>query len=169
MSFNVGDQVIYGGNGVCKVSEIKDMSFFHEPPKKYYILEPIFSKQASTMYVPLDNEVMVSKMQNVITRDEALKLISTLTTCDTEWIEDKNQRKDKFNSIIAKGSREEMMAVIKTILNHQEQIREEGKRLNLQDEKALTEAMNRINAEFALVFDMTPEEVPDFVRATAYA
>lgn len=169
MEFGIGDSVVYGGNGVCKITEIKDMSFFNEAPKKYYVLEPMYVKNASTMYVPLDNEVMVSKMQNVINRDEAMKLIMLLSDCKTEWIEDRNARKNAFNSTIARGSREEIMRVIKTILNHQSEITKEGKRLNMQDEKALNDAMNRINCEFAVALDMKPEEVPDFVRATAYA
>ncbi|MCQ2467793.1 MAG: CarD family transcriptional regulator [Clostridia bacterium] len=168
MSFKIGDNVIYGGNGVCKITDIKKMSFFNEPPKDYYILESCFIKQASTMYVPLDNEIMVSRMQDVMTKEEATELIKVLTDCKTEWIEDKNVRKSTFNNIIVKGTREEIMTLIKTILNHQAEIAEEGKRLNLQDEKALSEAMDRINNEFALVFDMDPKDVPDFVREKAY-
>lgn len=169
MNFDIGDNIIYGGNGLCKISEIKDMSFFNEAPKKYYVLEPMFVKNASTMYVPLDNDIMVGKMQNVITVDEAMDLIKSLNSCDTTWIEDRNVRKDTFNSIIAKGHRKDIMKVIKTILNHKDEISKEGKRLNMQDDKALTEAMNRINCELAFVLDMDIEEVPAFVRQTAYS
>ena len=169
MNFDIGDNIIYGGNGLCKISEIKDMSFFNEAPKKYYVLEPMFVKNASTMYVPLDNDIMVGKMQNVITVDEAMDLIKSLNSCDTTWIEDRNVRKDTFNSIIAKGSRKDIMKVIKTILSHKDEISKEGKRLNMQDDKALTEAMNRINCELAFVLDMDIEEVPAFVRQTAYS
>lgn len=169
MKFNIGDNVVYAGNGVCRITEIKDMSFFDEAPQKYYVLEPYFTKQASTMYVPLDNEFLVSKLSYVITRDEAMNLIKTLKSCKTEWIEDRNVRKDTFNSVVVRGTREEIMVVIKTILDQQQKIAEEGKRLNMQDEKVLTEAMNRINNELALVLDMSPEDVPDFVRENAYA
>ena len=167
MSFSIGDKVVYGGNGVCKITEIKEMSFFNEMPKKYYVLEPIFTKQTSVMYVPLDNEVMVAKIRPVIGRAEALQLIETLSENKVEWIEDKNLRKDRYNSIVARGTCEEIMGVIKAVLTHQARLVNEGKRLNMQDEKALVDAENRMNAELALALDMQPDEVPDFIRKEA--
>lgn len=168
MEFKTGDNVVYGGN-VCQITEIKEMSFFHEAPKKHYVLEPVFSKQASIMYVPLDNEILVNRMQLVMDRDEAMALIATLSNCQTEWIEDKNKRKTEFGGIVTKGSREDIMRVIKTITNRQAELVAEGKKLNLQDEKVLNEAMNRINGELAIALGMSPEDVPSFVRETAYA
>lgn len=168
MEFKTGDSVVYGGN-VCQITEIKDMSFFNEAPKKYYVLEAVFSKQASVVYVPLDNEVMVNKMQMVIDRDEAMALINVFADCDTTWIDDKNKRKNEYAGIVTKGSREDIMRVIKTILARQKELTSEGKKLNLQDEKVLNEALNRMNGEIAIALGMKPEEVPLFVRETAYA
>ena len=167
MKFNIGDNVVYGGNGVCKITEIKAMSFFNEPAKSYYVLKPIFSKQASVMYVPLDSEVMVAKLSHVIGKEEALSLIESLPTNNIEWIDDKNLRKDTYNTIVTKGTRMEIMGVIKAVLMRQAELINEGKRLNMQDEKTLTDAENRMNAELALALDMQPEEVPEFIRKEA--
>lgn len=164
MKFNIGDNVVYGGNGVCSITEIKDMSFFNEPAKSYYVLKPIFAKQASVMYVPLDSEVMVAKLIPVIGKEEAMFLIESLPTNNIEWIDDKNLRKDTYNSIVNKGTRMEIMGVIKAVLTRQAELVNEGKRLNMQDEKTLTDAENRMNAELALALDMDPEEVPGFIR-----
>ena len=164
MKFNIGDNVVYGGNGVCSITEIKDMSFFNEPAKSYYVLKPIFAKQASVMYVPLDSEVMVAKLIPVIGKEEAMSLIESLPTNNIEWIDDKNLRKDTYNSIVNKGTRMEIMGVIKAVLTRQAELVNEGKRLNMQDEKTLTDAENRMNAELALALDMDPEEVPGFIR-----
>ena len=62
--FEIGQNVIYGTNGLCRVEDIKEMSFIAgETKKAYYILEPLRTK-ASTIYVPLKNEKLVSKMGN---------------------------------------------------------------------------------------------------------
>ena len=140
------------------------MSFFNEAPKKYYVLEPIFSKQSSTLYVPLDNEVMVAKIMPVIGRDEAMELIKTLNDDKIEWIDDKNLRKDTYNSIVTRGTREEIMGVIKAVLARQAELSSEGKRLNMQDEKTLVDAESRMNAELALALDIEPDEVSDFIK-----
>ena len=167
MKYKIGQNVVYGGNGVCKITEIKEMSFFNEEAKEYYVLEPIFTKQTSTMYVPLDNEVMVKKLCPVISRDEAIELIKNLGKTSVEWIEDKNLRKDTYNTIVSRGTRKEIMGVIMTVLERQAQLISEGKRLNMQDEKTLADAESRMNAEIALALDMRPEDVPDYIRREA--
>lgn len=164
MKHIIGETVVYGGNGVCNITEIKDISFFHERPKKYYVLEPVFCKQAAVMYVPLDNEVMIAKMQPVISHDEAMGLIESIASVNEAWIDDKNERKDYFNNIISHGTREEILIVIKTIIAHREQLSADGKRLNMQDEKALAEAEKRMNTELAVALNMRPEEIANFVN-----
>ena len=62
------------------------------------------------------------------------------------------------------GEFSEIMGVIKAVLTRQAELVNEGKRLNMQDEKTLTDAENRMNAELALALDMDPEEVPGFIR-----
>ncbi|MCR5616812.1 MAG: CarD family transcriptional regulator [Clostridiales bacterium] len=167
MKFKIGDNVVYGGNGVCKIIGIKDMSFFNEAPKKYYVLAPVFTKQSSVMYVPLDSKVMVDKLSHVIDKEEAMSLIRSLPDNNIDWIEDKNLRKDTFNSIVTKGTRKEIMGVIKAVLTRRAELTSEGKRLNMQDEKTLFDAEARMNAEIAIALDMDPDEVPDFIRREA--
>ena len=163
MSHVANEVVVYGGNGVCKISEIKKISFFHEPPKPYYILEPMFSKQSSVLYVPLDNEVMVSRIRPVLNRDEAIELLDNIKNIAALWYEDRNERKEMFSKIIAGGNREDILGLIKAVVNHREKLSLEGKRLNMQDEKALNEAESRISAEFAVALDMNPDEVPEYL------
>ena len=42
MAFKIGDNIVYGAKGVCLIDDIRDMSFFHERPQKYYVLKPLF-------------------------------------------------------------------------------------------------------------------------------
>ncbi len=165
MSHMTNEVVVYGGNGVCKITEIKKMSFFNEPAKPYYILEPMFTKQSSVMYVPLDNEAMVSRISPVLKRDEAMNLLSELDKIKELWFEDRNERREKFSKIIAGNSRRDILGVIKAVTNHRDRLADSGKRLNMQDEKALTEAETRMNAEFAVALDMTPDQVPDYIAS----
>ena len=168
MKYTKGDTVVYGGSGVCKVDDIKDISFYHERPQKYYILKPLFTKQQElVVYVPYDNEKLVSRMQPVISKEEAIKLIDDISDVKLEWIEDRNQRKDTYGSIVTSGSRREIVDVISLIRNHRATLEAEGKRLNMQDEKALVDAETRMNAELALALDIRPDEVPAYIRKEA--
>lgn len=164
MDFQVGDAIVYGGSGVCELSGIESISFYHERPQKYYVLKPMFVKQASVVYVPMNNEEQVSKIQPIVTRDEAIELIRQIPFKGGEWIEDRNSRKDSFNNIINTGSREEIIGLISVIENKRDELFQEGKRLNAQDEKVLSEALRRMNSEFAVALDMDIDEVESIIR-----
>ena len=161
--YTVGDTVVYGGSGVCEIDDIRDISFYHERPKKYYVLKPMFVKQSSTVYVPFDNEKLTAKIQPVISKDEAIELIDGIGSEESEWIDDRNQRKDHFNDLLSNGTRKQIINLISMITKHRDTLAGEGKVLNMQDEKILAEAERRMNAEFVVALDMRPDEVVEYI------
>ncbi|MCQ2531486.1 MAG: hypothetical protein MJ093_02135 [Saccharofermentans sp.] len=164
MDYSVGDTVVYGGSGVCEISEIKDVSFGRERPQKYYILKPLFVNQAMVVYVPMKNENLVAKMQPIISRDEAINLIKDINNMNIDWIEDRNLRKDTYNDILSSGERKDIIAVIRVINSRRKILEEDGKTLNMQDEKILYEAQKRMDAEFAVALDIGIEDVYEYIE-----
>ena len=62
--FTVGDAVVYGTQGVCRISEITEMTVA-KVVRSYYVLVPVYSEK-TTLYVPVDNEEVVkSRMRPV--------------------------------------------------------------------------------------------------------
>ncbi|MBR2714935.1 MAG: CarD family transcriptional regulator, partial [Ruminococcus sp.] len=61
--FAVGDTVIYGSVGVCKISDITENKLTGVV-RKYYVLKQIDSYE-SVIYVPVDNEKLTSRMRCV--------------------------------------------------------------------------------------------------------
>ena len=164
MTFSKGETVVYGGSGVCEIDDIKDVRFYHERPQKYYILKPLFVNQAQVVYVPFNNEKLTSKIKPVISKKEALDLIHGITECSVEWVEDRNARKELFNGLMSSGDRKDIVDVISTITARRKMLEDEGKSLNQQDEKILTDATRRMNAEFAVALGMDPKEIPEFIE-----
>ena len=164
MSFSKGETVVYGGSGVCEIDDIKDVRFYHERPRKSYILYPLFVNQAQVVYVPFNNEKLTSKIKPVISKKEALDLIHGITECSVEWVEDRNARKELFNGLMSSGDRKDIVDVISTITARRKMLEDEGKSLNQQDEKILTDATRRMNAEFAVALGMDPKEIPEFIE-----
>ena len=71
--FKVGDYVIHGSHGACRVEKIgpvADMSLSEE--KDYYTLTTCYSK--STIITPVDGTKVI--MRPILTKDEAENLIS---------------------------------------------------------------------------------------------
>lgn len=164
MGFKIGDNIVYGGSGVCQIDDIKDISFFHEQPQKYYVLKPLFVKQAAVVYVPFENKAQVSRIQPVLSKKEAIALIDALPIKTGMWIEDRNDRKDTFSSIVTTGTREEILGLIHLINSHARLLLKDGKHLNAQDERVLNDAKNRINNEFAIALDIEPDGVCEMIQ-----
>ncbi len=164
MGFAIGDAIVYGGSGVCEIEDIRDISFYRERPQKYYVLKPMFATQASVVYVPFANQEQVSKIHPVISKEEAMAIISKIPIKGAKWIEDRNERKEAFNNIVNTGSREEIVSMISLIESHRSKLAGEGKKLNAQDERILSEALRRINSEFAVALGMDPDAVDSYIR-----
>ena len=58
--FAVNDIVHYGGSGLCLILEIATLRF-GRIREKYYVLKPLYG-DSSYIYVPVENEALVSKM-----------------------------------------------------------------------------------------------------------
>ena len=168
MSFAVGDAIVYGGSGVCEIEDIRDISFYRERPKKYYVLKPMFTPQSSVVYVPFSNEEQVSKFHHVISKEEAMAIISKIPIKGAQWVEDRNERKEAFNGIVNTGSREEIVSLITLIEKRRDELADEGKKLNAQDERILYDALRRINSEFAVALGMDPDSVDRYIRDREY-
>lgn len=167
MDFEKGETVVYGASGVCVIEDIRDISFYHESPQKYYVMKQLFVKQAQVMYVPYDNEKCKAKIRPVMSKEEAMELIYSIDISDTNWIDDRLKRKNIYGSMITKGEHKEIIQVINNLYAQQQRLEDSGKTLNQQDEKMLFDARHRIDAEFAVALDIDPSEVEDFILQNA--
>ena len=66
--FAMGDNVLYGADGVCTITEHGMRDFFGST-REYYILKPN-ADPSGTVYVPADNPALVEKMRRLMTKEE---------------------------------------------------------------------------------------------------
>ncbi|MCD7873070.1 MAG: CarD family transcriptional regulator [Clostridiales bacterium] len=165
--FNIGDIFVYGSNGVCSITDIKTEKFGSEV-KTYYILSPYFDSR-ETIYVPVDNEKLVSKMKELLTEEQIIEMIKSIPNRDNIWIENINMRKEEFKKIIKNSKRNELLALMKTLHARREELSKAGKNLSVFDERFLKQAQNIIHSEIALVLHIKPEEVEPFIEKTISA
>ena len=116
----VNDRVLYGTTAVCSVSNIEQKTI-GKVTRQYYVLKPV-SHSASTVYVPADNEALLSKIREVLSVEEINDILQKLKSTEDIWIENEEQRKQRFNEIILSGDRLGYLLIIKTIKNHQNEI-----------------------------------------------
>ena len=90
--FQVNDVIIYGAQGVCRISG-KEEKNVGGVKKTYFVLKPV-GDQGSTFFVPADNELVLKKMRRLLTKDEIHKLIDSMQSEDAVWVANENERKE---------------------------------------------------------------------------
>lgn len=159
--FCKNDTILYGAQGVCRIEAIVEESF-GSSPVKYYVLKPVYNEN-STIYVPVENAELTSKMRRILSPEEIFVLIQSMPYEDSIWIENENERKEKYKGIIAQGDRVELVKMIKTLYLHQQERKAIGKKLHISDERFFKEAEKMLYDEFALVLNIEQDEVLPFI------
>ena len=159
--FQVNDMVLYGTNGVCKLVDI-DVRDCGGRMVEYYILKPIYASN-STVFVPVNNEKLTSKMRYVLTKEEIDEKIRLIPESSPGWIDDERTRKERFKDIVSRADTFELIQLIKTLLEHQEAVMARGKKLHVADERMLQEAEKMMCDEFSYVLGISKEEVPSYI------
>ena len=180
--FAVGDNVLYGTDGVCTIADHGMRDFFGDA-REYYILKPN-ADPSGIVYVPADNPALVERMRRLMTKEEIDGILAECAATDDEngyspdyespdydspdcespdWIADDGERKHAYDGILQSGDRQRIFRMIRALYQHREIIAKRGKKLHIADERLLRDAESRMNAELAHVLSIAPEEVPAYV------
>ena len=150
--FQVNDVIIYGAQGVCKITGTEEKTV-NGKKKTYFVLKPVGDK-GSTIFAPTDNELVLKKMRRLLTKDEIHRLIDSMRSENAVWVPNENERKELYKSILAKGDHLELIKMIKAIYAHKKEREAEGKRLHMSDERFFKDAEQILYSEFQYVLDL---------------
>ena len=159
---NLNETVLYGTTGVCTVESIEEKRIGNVT-RKYYVLKPV-QQLSSTVFVPADNERLLSKMRRLLSPEEIKSMLHSLPKEPNIWLDDDNERKIKYNEIISSGDRKACLVLLRTLHSRQKKLAESGKRLHMADERAMKEAQRLIHDEFSFTLNIKPDEVVAFIR-----
>ena len=59
--FEIGELIMYGTNGVCRVEGFTRSPFNADDEREYYILKPIHDQSNLVIYTPVENENVVMR------------------------------------------------------------------------------------------------------------
>lgn len=159
--FKVNDTIMYGTQGICKIVEITEKDFMGTK-KEYYVLKPIHDASA-TLFAPVNNEKIEAKMRRILSEEEIYELIDTMPYEEANWIQNENERKEKYRSIIASGDRVELIRMIKALYYQKQEREADGKHLYLSDERFMKEAERILYDEFQYVLRINKEDLMNFI------
>ena len=159
--FNIGDWVIYGGKGVCKVIDIGKLETMSVARDRiYYTLEPAHFSE-SRVFTPVDNSKVV--IRQVITKEEAVALIDQISQIETLWITDEKRRESEYKEALKTCDCIEFVKIIKTIYQRKQTRLEVGKKMTASDEKYFRIAEDLLYSELAIALEMEQDKVKSYI------
>ncbi len=159
--FKIGEVVSYSATGVCEIIDIREEKLT-DIVMQYYILKPIY-QNASTVYVPVNNQTLVSRMKYLLTQKDAENLITLLVSNGLEWIENDSERLSLWREILRSGDRKKIASLICTLELRSQHLTSLGKHLRSVDAQILKESRNVLYGEIATVFNIPFDEVESFI------
>lgn len=160
--FSVGEKVMYSVNGVCEIIEITE-KIFGKTKMKYYVLKPLYNSN-STLFVPVDNKNLTSKMKRLWTKNELDNVLVEISLKEIKWNNNDVERRDEFRKIISYGDMTEILTMLKVIWLQRERQVSKGRKLHVTDEIYLRDAEKMTKEEIATVIGVEQEEVLPYIK-----
>lgn len=157
--YQVGDIVLYGSEGVCRISGIEEKKIV-DRRVSCYILEPINDKN-SLFFIPTDSQAAQSKLRHIVGAKELDTILHSAKPA--AWIESDRQRREAYRTAIGCADRAALASLIKAVCAKREHLASLGKKLHKIDEYFLSEAEKLLYGELSTVFQIKKEEVVPYI------
>jgi CarD family transcriptional regulator len=160
--FKVGELIIYGNYGVCKVESIDLPNISGiDNSKLYYTLSPLYHNEK--IFTPVDTTVF---MRPVITFEEAEQLISRIPSIDENAIDigDIKLLESYYKKCLQSHDCYDLLKLIKTVYTREKIVTEQGKKLGQIDKRFMDIAEDQLYGEFAVALRIPKENVRSYIE-----
>ena len=161
-SFSVGDCVVYAGNGICRINDIRRERFGGMEERIYYVMNSVYDEKAK-FYLPADICCSGEKLRPLLSREEINSVIDKTEGTGSRWIENDEERMAAFEDLLKSGSVADILWLLKVLSLHKEEMHGSGRKFRASDEKMLAAAERVITEEFAYVLGLNREGVIPYI------
>lgn len=160
--FKVGDYIVHGRNGVCKVVDITHIDISGADKNQlYYTLVPMKSEDSKIFY-PVDSDKVI--MRPIVSREEVDNIVSEIEDIQPMWIDNDRQREEKYKEAICSCDCQQLICIIKTLYARNQERIAQGKRITYVDDRYLKEAKQNLHDEFSIALGIKPTEVEKYIE-----
>ena len=160
--FSVGDVIVYGIEGVCRVEEVGRLRVPGlDKNRDYYRLTPYY--HGGTIYTPVDGRAV---MRPVISRqalEELLPRVPELLVLD-DIPADSRQAGDYYRSILAGHNCELLLRLCKSLYAKQQALSAARRNVSATELRNWKMAEEMLYGEFGFVLGMKPAEVKTYLH-----
>ncbi|MBE6702333.1 MAG: CarD family transcriptional regulator [Ruminococcaceae bacterium] len=159
--FEVGEYIVYGINGICRVAEIGPSPYDKADPRTYYLLIPVNNPMSSTIYTPVDNARV--PMRRLMSKEEIDALIYAMPTIDVLTVPVEKQRREIYKSVIGALEPRGLVQIMKTVARRRVELTAAHKHFPVTDLEYGRLAKHLLCSECAHVLGLTEEEVNRYI------
>jgi CarD family transcriptional regulator len=161
--FDIGDYIVYGNNGICKVLDITHPEIPGTDKSRLYYVLASTKIRDSKLYCPTDNDKII--LRKVISADEAKAIIEETKTLEPMIIANNRERDDSYKNIIRSCDLRSCIQVLKALLLRKQQRENCGKKVTATDERFMKAVQDSIYNELAMAIGTEVETVKEAVLA----
>lgn len=166
--FHLGQLLVYGNIGVCKVEDICTQHFFEDRAgKEYYTLHPFFARSGDKIYVP--TSTTTASLRPVLNQKEAASLLDSLKTTDAAVFCSRSQASLMlhYQDLMQANTMPDRLRLFKELCQKEQLQRQKGRKLNPTDMHFYKLTEQLLSEEFAIALDKTPAEMRTTLRRAA--
>lgn len=162
--FQIGELVVYGSTGVCRVEGISGLN---QPGadrgKQYYLLKPLW--QDGVIYAPVDSQKV--PMRPVISREEAEAIIDRMPDIPAACCRGNTAQAlaQQYQSAVRDGGHEALIEMMKAIHRKRGLAEAKNRRLGMIDERYMKQAERLLYGELATALEIPYDGVEDYISA----
>lgn len=163
MDYKIGDIVLYGSDGMCRISDVTEKKV-GEDILKYLILSSVYN-ESSTIFVPLANEKLLGKVRCLPAENDLADTLEKAYGAEVEWIADDAERKERFYRILETGDTYNLIGLLKSIYMHRTERISIGKKLHVLDERIMKDAERVLADEVSYILGVDRDDANSYVRS----
>ena len=155
--YQVGEKIIYGGEGVCTVEAVGPLEMAGvKNNKEYYTLAPLYRE--GRIYAPVDTSVF---MRPILSREEAEELVRSIPSIQAVPCGDRNPRLlgEYYQQMLRTRSCVSMVRLIKTAYLKREARQARGSKPGQVDERYMKRAEELLYGELAAALDIPRDKI----------
>lgn len=161
MRFAIGDLIVYGETGVCRVEDVVEKEFLGVVCPCYK-LQPLY--QSCMIFTPADNEAVF--MRRIISQEEASALIEGYSSVAPEDCPPASPRElaERYDKIIKLHDCSALIKLSVSIRAKREVLAEKKKKLSAVDERYLKRAEDLLLGELAAALGTDKQSVSSQIQ-----
>ena len=160
--FQIGELVVYGSTGVCRVEEISGLNQPGEDrEKRYYRLRPLW--QDGVIYAPVDSRKV--SIRPVISREEAEALIDRMPAIPAAACRGGTPQAlaQQYQSAVRDGGHQALIEMMKAIYGKRSRAAAKNRRLGVVDERYMKQAERLLYGELATALEIPYDHVEGYI------